>query len=48
MCGACLTPVLSGEPDHRDEVQADEERAANTQITICCSRSRSAELVLGL
>ncbi|MFK0106657.1 PDR/VanB family oxidoreductase [Streptomyces sp. NPDC091217] len=48
MCGACLTPVLAGEPDHRDEVQTDEERAANTQITICCSRSRSAELVLGL
>ncbi|MFJ8490043.1 PDR/VanB family oxidoreductase [Streptomyces sp. NPDC094038] len=48
MCGACLTPVLAGEPDHRDEVQTDDERAANTHITICCSRARSAELVLGL
>ncbi|MET8982207.1 PDR/VanB family oxidoreductase [Streptomyces sp. NPDC004539] len=48
MCGACLTPVLAGEPDHRDEVQTDEERAANNQITICCSRSRSPELVLGI
>ncbi|GGN32014.1 hypothetical protein [Streptomyces fuscichromogenes] len=36
------------EPDHRDEVQTDEERAASTRIAICCSRSRSAELVLGL
>jgi len=41
MSGVCLTPVLAGEPDHRDEVQTDEERAANDQITICCSRSRS-------
>ena len=48
MCGACLTPVLAGQPDHRDEVQTDEERAANDQITICCSRARSPELVLGL
>lgn len=48
MCGACLTPVLSGTPDHRDEVQTDEERAANSHITICCSRARGGELVLGL
>jgi vanillate O-demethylase ferredoxin subunit len=46
MCGACLTPVLSGQVDHRDEVQTDAERDANTHITICCSRSHSAELVL--
>ncbi|NDZ82252.1 oxidoreductase [Streptomyces sp. SID10853] len=48
MCGACLTPVLAGEPDHRDEVQTPAERAANDRITICCSRSRSPELVLDL
>ncbi|MFJ8331335.1 PDR/VanB family oxidoreductase [Streptomyces sp. NPDC094437] len=48
MCGACLTPVLAGEPDHRDDVQTSEEHAANTQITLCCSRARTPELVLGL
>lgn len=48
ICGACLTPVLAGEPEHRDEVQTADEHAANAQITICCSRSRSAELTLGI
>ncbi|AIA08298.1 ferredoxin [Streptomyces noursei] len=48
MCGACLTPVLAGEPDHRDEVQTADERAANDQITICCSRAKSSELLLDL
>ena len=48
ICGACLTPVLAGEPDHRDEVQTPDEHAANTQITICCSRARTPELLLDL
>ncbi|MFI7399506.1 2Fe-2S iron-sulfur cluster-binding protein [Streptomyces sp. NPDC049541] len=48
ICGACLTPVLAGEPDHRDEVQTPNERAAGGRITICCSRARSPELLLGL
>ncbi|MFF7986055.1 PDR/VanB family oxidoreductase [Streptomyces sp. NPDC007901] len=48
ICGACLTPVLAGEPDHRDEIQTPDERAADNQITICCSRARTPELLLGL
>lgn len=48
ICGACLTPVLAGEPDHRDEVQTPDERAAGNRITICCSRARAPELLLGL
>jgi vanillate O-demethylase ferredoxin subunit len=48
ICGACLTPVLAGEPDHRDEVQTDDEHAANNQITVCCSRSHSSVLTLDL
>jgi vanillate O-demethylase ferredoxin subunit len=48
ICGACLTPVLAGEPDHRDEVQTPDERATNDRITICCSRARTPELLLGL
>ncbi|MFD4511599.1 PDR/VanB family oxidoreductase [Streptomyces sp. NPDC058457] len=48
ICGACLTPVLAGEPDHRDEVQTPDEHAANDRITICCSRARTPELLLGL
>ncbi len=48
MCGACLTGVLDGEPDHRDSVLNDAERAANSRIAVCCSRSRSARLTLDL
>lgn len=45
----CLPhPVLVGEPDHRDEVQTPDERAAGDRITICCSRARTPELLLGL
>jgi vanillate O-demethylase ferredoxin subunit len=48
VCGSCLVKVLHGEPDHRDMVLTDEERAANDQFTPCCSRSHSRELVLDL
>ncbi|MBB3801016.1 MULTISPECIES: PDR/VanB family oxidoreductase [Xanthomonas] len=48
MCGACLTGVVAGTPDHRDSVLSDSERASNAQITLCCSRSRSPRLVLDL
>jgi vanillate O-demethylase ferredoxin subunit len=48
ICGACLIPVLAGTPDHRDEVLSEAERAANDQMTICCSRARTAELTLDL
>ncbi|MET7480232.1 PDR/VanB family oxidoreductase [Streptomyces sp. NPDC005648] len=46
--GACPTPVLAGAPDHRDEVRTPAERAAGDRITICCSRARTPELLLGL
>ena len=48
MCGACITGVLAGEPDHRDEVLSQKERAANECIVLCCSRARSPLLVLDL
>jgi vanillate O-demethylase ferredoxin subunit len=48
ICGTCLTNVIEGTPDHRDEYQTDEEKAANEQITICCSRSLTPRLVLDL
>ena len=47
-CGTCETPVLEGEPDHRDSVLDDEEKAANDCMMICVSRSRSPRLVLDL
>jgi vanillate O-demethylase ferredoxin subunit len=48
ICGSCITDVIDGIPDHRDCVLTEEEKAENTQITLCCSRSRSPLLVLDL
>ena len=48
VCGTCLTRVLDGVPEHRDVYLTDEEHAANDQFTPCCSRARSALLVLDL
>jgi vanillate O-demethylase ferredoxin subunit len=48
VCGTCLTRVLAGEPEHRDLYLTPEEQAANDQFTPCCSRARSALLVLDL
>ena len=48
ICGTCLTKIISGVPDHRDQYLTDEERDANDQFMPCCSRSKSPELVLDL
>jgi ferredoxin-NADP reductase len=47
-CGTCLTPVTAGIPDHRDSFLMGKKRAANDAICVCCSRSRTARLVLNL
>ncbi|VWB66104.1 ferredoxin [Burkholderia arboris] len=48
VCGTCMVPVIDGEPDHRDHCLSKAERASNTVICCCVSRSRSAVLVLDL
>lgn len=48
VCGTCMTGVLEGEPDHRDYYLTPEEQAENRQFLPCCSRSKSACLVLDL
>ena len=48
VCGTCLTRVAEGMPDHRDLVQTDLEKASNAQITVCCSRSKTKNLVLDI
>lgn len=48
VCGSCLTPVLDGIPEHRDQYQTDEEKLANSHMTPCCSRSCSQVLVLDI
>jgi phthalate 4,5-dioxygenase reductase subunit len=45
-CGTCRTRYTSGEPDHRDLVLSDREK--RSEIMICVSRAKSAELTLDI
>jgi vanillate O-demethylase ferredoxin subunit len=47
-CGICQTGVISGDPDHRDLILSDSEKAEGKIMQICVSRARSAKLVLDL
>ncbi len=47
-CGTCLTRVIEGTPDHRDTYLTDAEQAANDQFLPCCSRAKTALLVVDL
>jgi vanillate O-demethylase ferredoxin subunit len=48
VCGTCITRVKEGIPDHRDMYFTEEEHAMNDQFTPCCSRAKSAVLVLDI
>lgn len=48
ICGTCALGVIDGAPDHRDSFFTAAEHAANTVFTPCCSRSRTARLVIDL
>ncbi|WP_437883941.1 PDR/VanB family oxidoreductase [Pseudomonas sp. LRF_L74] len=48
VCRTCETRVCAGQPDHRDMVLSDEERAAGDCLLICVSRSLSPSLALDL
>jgi ferredoxin-NADP reductase len=48
VCGTCETKVISGVPDHRDLILTESERQGGKTMMICCSGSKSAELVLDL
>lgn len=47
-CGTCACAVLEGEVDHRDVLQSDAEKAANTTLYACVSRPAGDRLVLDL
>lgn len=48
VCGTCLCDVLEGIPDHRDSYLTPDEKEANDQMTLCCSRSKTPRLVIDL
>ncbi|MBO1269854.1 oxidoreductase [Arthrobacter sp. PO-11] len=48
ICGECSLSVLRGTPQHRDLYLSDQEKAANTTMMCCVSRSDDPELELDL
>lgn len=48
LCATCRVPVISGIPDHRDQVLSAAEKAANKEIVICVSRAKTDVLELAL
>ncbi|MGI4860940.1 MAG: cytochrome P450/oxidoreductase [Janthinobacterium lividum] len=48
VCSTCMTGVIDGIPEHRDMVLSAEERNENRLITVCCSRSKTRQLVLDI
>lgn len=47
-CGTCEVTILAGDPDHRDSILNDDDRAAGNCMFPCVSRSCSDRLVLDL
>ncbi|WP_191600459.1 PDR/VanB family oxidoreductase [Marinomonas algicola] len=48
VCGSCITKVISGTPDHRDQFLTDIEKSLNDQFTPCCSRALTDSLSIDL
>lgn len=48
ICGTCLTAVVAGTPDHRDEFLSPDEKRLGRSIVVCCSGSCSPVLELDL
>jgi vanillate O-demethylase ferredoxin subunit len=46
VCGTCISELLEGEADHRDQFLTDDEKADNDQIALCCSRASGPRLVI--
>lgn len=46
ICGTCETDVLSGTPDHRDDLLSDREKEEGKTMLICISRSASPVIEL--
>lgn len=48
ICGSCVSGLLEGVADHRDNCLSKAEKEAGEQIAICVSRARSPKLVIEL
>ena len=47
-CGECVTHVVAGEPEHRDDYLTAAEKAGNGLVMPCVSRAKGELLVLDL
>ncbi|WP_236638253.1 PDR/VanB family oxidoreductase [Mangrovicoccus ximenensis] len=48
VCGTCVTDVIEGGIDHRDQFLTGEEREEGEMICACCSRASGPKLVLDI
>jgi ferredoxin-NADP reductase len=48
ICGSCVSGVVEGTPDHRDNCLSAADRAAGDQIALCVSRALSDKLGIEL
>ncbi len=48
VCGTCLTGVVEGIPDHRDNFLTEKQKEVNDRMCICVSRAKSGKLVLDI
>lgn len=46
VCGSCVTAVVEGRPEHRDQYLTEADRARNDCFMPCCSRSLTPRLVI--
>jgi len=48
ICGTCMVPLLSGDPDHRDHILTPAERGGSRLFIPCVSRGKGGCLVLDI
>lgn len=48
VCGSCVSGLLEGVPDHRDNCLSKAEKEAGGEIALCVSRAKSPKLVIEL
>ncbi len=48
VCGQCMSPVLDGDIEHRDEFLSEKEKSGNRCIMPCVSRAKSSRLHLDI
>ncbi|TFI42535.1 oxidoreductase [Rhodococcus sp. 1R11] len=48
ICGSCVSGVLEGVPEHRDNCLSAADKATGNQIALCVSRALSSRLVIEL